>query len=562
MSSLEYQDRLLPERATRIGIAYSLGAALVLILCISIMRFPRIISPQELNVDESQMLSQGMKFLVDPIPWRAVDGTSSGPLNSYLVSLLLLLGFRPGYVLVHLLANALVCLQVLTAHRTLLRLSDGSKTAAACGVVPMIFYYGFTDIKDYLHYSSELLPALLLALGFHAFVVWLEDRPDAKPSSQSLLLALAGLALGAVPFCKLQATPIAAALSVTVLAAISSGTPLPRGRSHRVTQAAAFCAGALVPAIAILSLVIRAGVIRDFWYSYVLGNIAYAGPQNWTRMYYHLTWLVSPAGMRPLFVLDALAIFLFVCYGYRNDRLLLRARELWVFGGSLLYAGAALFAVSRPAIMFPHYTIFLVHPLTYLGVGLLSKELPWLRFKSRESLGVLYKLVVIAVAIIMPAQVVAGITAMRNLRRPQPDSNERIAAVIQQMQATRPIASLAIWGWAPGVYVLTGMPPATRDAIGHFVISKGPMQGYFRERFARDLREKLPDLFIDAVAPGAFMWFWKETDGYESEPRLKSFVDDNYVLVAELALRPGSKPVRFFARREFSRPLIQLSQWP
>ena len=64
--------------------------------------------PAELNVDESQMLSQGMKFLVDPMPWRSVDGATSGPLNSYIISLLLLVGISPGYLFVHWLATALV----------------------------------------------------------------------------------------------------------------------------------------------------------------------------------------------------------------------------------------------------------------------------------------------------------------------------------------------------------------------------------------------------------------------------------------------------------------------
>ena len=132
------------------------------------------------------------------------------------------------------------------------------------------------------------------------------------------------------------------------------------------------------------------------------------------------------------------------------------------------------------------------------------------------------------------------------------DSNERIAAVVLvDLQRIYSIRSLAIWGWAPGVYVLTGLPPATRDAIGHFAISQGPMQGYFRARFLGDLRKQPPDLFVDAVAPDVYMWRgWTENDGYESDLRLRKFVDDNYVLVDELTLVEGEKPVRFFMRRE------------
>ncbi len=131
----------------------------------------------------------------------------------------------------------------------------------------------------------------------------------------------------------------------------------------------------------------------------------------------------------------------------------------------------------------------------------------------------------------------------------QTGASEQIAATIQEMKQTRPIKSLAIWGWEPGVYVLTGTPPATRDAIGHFVISNGPLQSYFRKRFVGDLREGKPDLFVDSVARGAFMWYWSERDGYESDPELKSFIEQNYVLVGELPLTARARPVRFFARR-------------
>ena len=60
--------------------------------------------PCELNVDESHLLSQAMKFVNDPRPWIAADTTSSGPLNSYLIAVCLWMGFKAGFVLVHILA--------------------------------------------------------------------------------------------------------------------------------------------------------------------------------------------------------------------------------------------------------------------------------------------------------------------------------------------------------------------------------------------------------------------------------------------------------------------------
>src|ERR1019366_2811487 len=179
-------------------------------------------------MDESQMLSQAMKFLVDPRPWIAVDPTTSGPLNSYLISVFLLMGFKPGFVLVmgfkpgfvlvHVLASVLVCLQVLVAYLTLRRL--GSEKTAALGAFLMVLLYGLATYEDYLHYASELLPTLLLTSAFYMFPVWLDEPAGRRVGAQLCLLFSGGLVLGAVPWCKLQAVPISGALGLVVLAAI------------------------------------------------------------------------------------------------------------------------------------------------------------------------------------------------------------------------------------------------------------------------------------------------------------------------------------------------------
>jgi hypothetical protein len=91
------------------------------------------------------------------------------------------------------------------------------------------------------------------------------------------------------------------------------------------------------------------------------------------------------------------------------------------------------------------------------------------------------------------------------------------------------------------------------------IITHTSMQDYYRDRYVADLKRSAPDIFIDTVVSGAFMWHpgginrstaddWTENDGYESEPALRDFVDRNYVQVKQLRLRPDGKPVRFFAR--------------
>ena len=128
-----------------------------------------------------------MKFFQDPRPWKAVDPGTSGPLNSYPISILLWLGFKPNYIVVHVLATVLVCLQVLLSYLIFLRF--GSQIAAILGAISMVLLYGATINSNFLHYSSELFPVLLLILGFYGFLVWAQNSPSRSDRIVSLFFS-------------------------------------------------------------------------------------------------------------------------------------------------------------------------------------------------------------------------------------------------------------------------------------------------------------------------------------------------------------------------------------
>jgi len=561
----------------------------LLLTCVFLLRLPSALVPRELNVDESQMLSNAMQFLVYPRPWKAIDGGGLGPLDSYLLSIPLMMGFKPGFILVHMLASVLVCLQVLMSYLTLRRL--GSEKTAAVGAFLMVLWYGLASNSDYLHYSTELLPTLLLMVGFYMFLAWL-DQPAGCPGLRRLsLLFLGGLALGAAPWGKLQALPITAALGVLVLVAIFRARTLSLDTSWRVMEALAFACGSVLTSCIMLAIWAEYWSIKDFWYSYILGPLSYAGPQSLTRSIDNFLLLFQRwPTCQPLLV-ALLSVGLLIYASRSAGVLLLFKKRKWAYGGLLVYAGAALFVVCRVRYSFSHHGIFLVPPMTYLAAVLASPEAVALTKSRRSPHRQIFGLVLVLLFAIDVVQYANLVRVIRKSSHSQPhrnpriakvvsdapekdsndtmakvklvltrsmalawpvkDSSDRIAQVVRDIQRTHPVRSLAIWGWSPGVYVLTGIPPATRDTITFYQIFRGPMQNYFRARFLDDLREKTPDLFIDAVAPDAFMWdTWTENDGYESDSQVRKFVDDNYILVDELMLVKGAKPIRFFARRE------------
>ena len=520
--------------------------SLALLTGVLLLRLPAILWPHELNVDESGILSQAMKYLVDPIPWRSVDGTSSGPVSPYLLSGFLRLGCRPGYGLLHAVAALLAGLQVVLAHRTLLRLAPGKPVLL--GLIPLLLALGFTREPQFLFFSSELIPSLLLASGFHLFLMGLDPAPGRSTASATRLLFFCGLALGAAPWCKLQALPIAGALGLGVFVTALKRQAWFATPAAPVRDCAAFSVGAFLPAILILSVVAAGGALREFWASYILGNLTYAGPFQVADQLFHLELFLECrqlwAFLATLVAAAVLGLVLLV-----KRRIPSGPRENVLTGSVAFFLLAALFAVSRPAYPFLHYLILLLYPLTLLGPLPLLQSLPtgWPSPRIRISAYALFAVVLMGLA-------GRRLLDLHGRTAPAPDGNEILAAEILKLRKDPPVQGLSIWGWAPGVHVLTGIPPATRDAISHFVISSGRMQGYFRKRYVDDLRRARPDLFIDAVASGAFLWTWTESDGYESEESLKRLIDEEYELWRSVPLTARGKPARIFIRRGSAMP--------
>ena len=558
----------------------------LLIAWVFLLRLPSVLLSRELYIDESGTLSNAMTFMVDPRPWIAVDPYTLGPLNPYLVTVFLWLGFRPSYVLLHMLASVLVCLQILIAYLTLRRFR--SAETAAAGALLMVLFYGFATKQDYLHYAGEWLPTLLCATGFYFYVAWLDEAPDETVRPLCLLFA-SGLFLGSAPWGKLQAAPITGGVGLLIMLAVLRAKSQSRAPSwQQAREITAFCTGGIVTTCIMLAILAKTGALGDFWKSYIQGNLIYAGRASWSRSFVNvfLVFLVSP-----LHQLLFVGLSLLFCTSAHDPTPPFLAKQKWALYGSFVYFGAALLAICRVRYLFPHHAILLVPPLTYLVV--LLAPIPTLKQICRSPKFTLAVCVIMvglttvlyAAYVVNYAQMIRAIRSLSHDRpvstvtlakripdvaKPEadtaigrfidisigrrhwalPDVNERVSAVVRDIEKKRSVRSLSIWGWAPGVYVLTGMPPATRDAVVPDQIRHGPMQMYYVARYVGDLRGQRPDLFIDAVTPDACIFFgWTENDGYESVPAVRKFIDDNYVKVDELTLVEGAKPVRFFARR-------------
>ena len=73
--------------------------------------------------------------------------------------------------------------------------------------VPLALFYGLTRNPDFVHYDSELLPLALLVWATSITLKIATRQTSNHPSLFQVILL--GLAVGAVPFAKLQAIPMA-----------------------------------------------------------------------------------------------------------------------------------------------------------------------------------------------------------------------------------------------------------------------------------------------------------------------------------------------------------------
>jgi len=239
-----------PQAMWKLCVAFFL---LLVAVALPVWRLRSLMYNGEINVDESQFLAQVMRYLIDPIPWRSVDGGSSGPLNTWVLMWAPLLGFKIDYFAARI--TSLLCIWATIAGLVLALAEIAGKRLAMLFALPAITLYLTSINLDYVFYTSELLPS--------AITSWVFFLAAKQAKNQSLLRAyLIGVLSGALPFCKIQAGPSA----VYLWAVIAIGTLLVCGWSKTSTRLLLLqtAGGFTIPAL-ILGPVLFAGAWAILW---------------------------------------------------------------------------------------------------------------------------------------------------------------------------------------------------------------------------------------------------------------------------------------------------------
>lgn len=188
--------------------------------------------------------------------------------------------------------------------------------------------------------------------------------------------------------------------------------------------------------------------------------------------------------------------------------------------------------VILPGRGFLHYLFFIVFPV-YWWMGAALQSLGF-RNDGRPNRRILLAGFVL---------VTMGLQVGLRLQQPLPDMFGRFSLSWQQPRSElaevvrmlkEPNDTLAVWGWAPDLYVQTGLPQASREAHTERQLEESPQRdSYYRPRFMKELEESHPAFIIDAVGPWSVNYFVREYSGHETFPDLSMYLEEHYVLVAD-----------------------------
>lgn len=505
---------------------------LATLLCLLAFRFPSFLYLTELNVDESQLISNARKFLDHPVPWLGVDTTTSGPLNSYVLALPAVIDRSLiGYSSIRLTGAVLLGATLALTYLTLRPFCG--EGLARLAVLPSLAMLGMHQ-RHFLDYSTELFPITLIASSLYLvarfWCGWL-SVPGAF---------IAGLMLGAAPFAKLQAGPMAVLIFGIAVVVLEARRRYPISTLHNKTlhnqasgwqfQLALALGGVTVPVV-IVGMVLASGAWQDAWRSYILTPL-FIGSRELNLDEFLEFLLRDKLFLRyVLFSLTAGAVpTLFAMFFLRTASR--RTNEFWLWA-TLAYGLTAMFCIWKGANPWDHYLLFLVHPLALLmgllwgrAMGIVKSEHDWRPSRTAAFVAAV-TLLLLAMLFMRSWGRIEG-----KLARSWYASGDVVASLIRKVASKD--RAMAVWGWMPEYYVKTGLNPATRDILTQFQIQKNPLKTYYIDRYLRDFRNAPPNIVVVATGPGNFNFYWDADPMIEAVPELGKIVRDDFVLAFDL----------------------------
>ncbi len=509
---------------------------LFLPLFILAARWPGLLAPV-LNPDEALFTSGAMKLIKDPVFWRSVETGSSGPLNIYPLMLPALFGFRLEYATSRIIGLLLIILSAVCLYYALRYLYG--KAIARLAAIPVVTCVALMIHPDYIHYTGEHASIAILSIALLILCKYYADGPDIRKWPVFWF----GFTVGLIPYAKLQALPVAFVLSCIFLHIIWIKR---KTRALFLNGFFIFLGGALAFSGLILLYLGIFSLQGAFWRSYIYENLFYLNINSskslLDKFFIYLPYITWIKDTNRFF---AAAIIIFI---FGLPLLFLRRKQAPSAGGakdtfvfvyySLAFLIASIYSAIAPGRGFGHHLLFLVIPSGFL-IGVFLAE-PYKVLESERSIRPSFKLY-LAAAVIGAITLNSSMDLSLALREPNIFITYRkfftrnypapIARAI--LRHADKGSSLLVWGWAPELYVDTGLVQATKSGNLFYEIEPNPRRQYFVKEFADTLLKTKPDIFVDAVAPGMFYFHDRKTEGFDAFPEVADVVNRYYAFAEE-----------------------------
>ncbi len=446
-------------------------------------RLPATLYNEVTNVDEAQTLAHALTLIRSPIPWESLDFTTNGPLNAYVFFLPYWLGFKPDFLVSHLI---LLVLHAVIAGALYVTLRNWfGRNNAAAAMIPVWLFLAFVQAFDFIHQSSEIWSCMCLGVAVAIFS-GLTAREERRRHLRQWFLA--GLFLGLVPFGKPQGTPPALMAALCMLIYLLSGY----GPARRKPLLLFLSGGLFAPAMLFIS-VLSLGVWDDFWKLYIHANLHYAAIHGDSGLLprFIVTW-GNTDGISAFFLSAAAlsGLHLIVNKGPRPAQ---DPPAKWIPLMILLITYMGAYAVERAGRHFSHYMLVFLIPGVFLLYGWVVSL--WSQ-TPRKGLAVGTAFLVLAGTVFLNnikhyRYFSHGVLTERSWELKQSPTAVYTGRFLEKNDY------LTVYGWSTEYYVQTQAPSATRTVTiyQHTCIWPELYEPYYR----KDLEKNRPAVIIDAL---------------------------------------------------------------
>ncbi len=494
---------------------------LIIFLIILIGRFNNFLFGFEtLNIDESQMMANAIRFEKNGYNIFEFDGTSSGFLNSLVLNWPNLFGLDITFLSTRI--TAIIIISLIFFFCYLFFRTEINKTLSFLLTLPGIMLFAFTHDPDYLHYSSELLSTLFIVICLYGYKVYSKTKKNNFLYIGIFLISL-------IIFSKTQIIPTAIVLSFLIIASTFIE------KNYKISFNCVFLF--LVPILSILSIYAYKGFFYDYYLNYFEFSKAvvskYSIGENISNSN---TPVVNSTGFSKLknyIILNSVFHFFYfqILISFLLLLLMIGQKNFQkILNTNFLLNTMCIFSISTSILItgaiYRHYFIPLV-PLSSIFVGSIFIIVKDKILNSKINKFSIYLLSLIFLISFVIEKEKFYSKKIKKIAYSEGELNFNSPKILDYLKPNN--GSLYIWGWHPQLYVLSNLYPSGRATISQKNIQNYSNKEYFNNRLLNDLKINKPDIIFDYVKPKSFLYTDKNKGIKNSI--LKDFVDSKYVSI-------------------------------